>query len=123
VGKKLNGAVPDPVEVSVGTAEVEVPRNLTVEELKGLIETPAPEVVFSDVEREILSNAMMEAQQSIQEHQKMQEMVQQRRDVMLGLTKAADKVYRTVMILKGVNPDAYQMAWNPSTNEVVLNKK
>jgi hypothetical protein len=80
-------------------------------------------IQFSEVETQILSAAVAEAQNSIDEFQKVTELSQQKRDVMLGLTKAADKVYRTIMILKKINPDAYELSWNPQTNELVLKKK
>lgn len=128
---KSNGSVPEvilpdntliaPISEEESKPKEITPPDLTEEQLKviaGLVD-----IEFTEDEKQVLSSIMAEAQQSINEHQQLQELVQQKRDTMLGLTKAADKVYRTVMILKKVNPDAYQFSWNPQTNEIALKKK
>lgn len=78
------------------------------------------DIQFTETEKSILIASMSEAYQSIIEVQKLQELSQQKHDIMVGLTKASDKVFRTIMILKKVNPDAYRLKFDPQTGTISL---
>lgn len=102
------------------------PKPILPEELKELITDASVgpiEIEFTDVEKQILISAMSEANQSVRDLEQAQQMVQQRRDNMVGATKSADKIYKTIMILKNINPDGFTLGWNPETNELRLTIK
>jgi hypothetical protein len=81
---------------------------------------PPKIVVFTKTEEQLLITAFAEAQNSVSEVQKAQEVLQQKRDVMIVTSGSVDKIYKTIMTLKGVNPDAFQLSLDQGTHELKL---
>jgi hypothetical protein len=108
----------------MGLSKEELLKRMDKSKLNGISEPiETPEINFTEIEKQLLTSAFSEATQTVNDHQQLQQLLQQKHDAMIGATKSADKVYRAIMIMKGINPDAFQLGWNPQTNELRLQQK
>lgn len=81
------------------------------------------EIKLTAQENQLIVSAFAEATQASREFQDFQNTLQQKREAVVAAGKVAEKVYKTVMILKNLNPDGFTIAWDEAKGEVTIKPK
>ena len=78
---------------------------------------------LSPVEQQVLDSVAVDAQKALLEYQRAQQLLEEKRTAMIAAGGGLTKVLKAVLILKGVNPDAYEADWSESSGRTIVTLK
>ena len=74
-------------------------------------------------ERQILESAVTDVRKLVKEHEALQSALQQKYQEVVSGGSAVNAVFRTVLRLRGLNPDAYKCEWSLESDRVAVSLK
>jgi hypothetical protein len=81
------------------------------------------EIKLTTVESQLIVAALTEASQASKDLQVYQQTLQEKIQIAVASSKVAERVYKAVMILRNLNPDAFQITWDEAKNEITIQPK
>ncbi len=80
-------------------------------------------IELSEIEQQVIDSVAADAHRALAEHQQAQVAAQQKYEALIGMSTAANKVIRALLVLKTLNPDAHEWKVDPETGRVTINPK